>query len=218
MAFLLPLPAVDARTVALARFKVFCSLLDFARVGDSGGPSKSFRVPKENVLDEWPDEPKDLRLPAIAFTSARGTNQAIALGGPEPIEETMDVYGKGTVLYRLGEYVETLTVEVWGSHKAERRALMAGLEAALRADEDTLSTRLSLPDYFDRVAEFTQVDSQYVDEPDIVRGRRRGQLFVELRVPEVRLGTYVKMTPQVVVAVADDVADVRDVVVGGPSG
>lgn len=216
MPFPAALPDADARTMALRRFRDFCSRLDFARIGDSGGGPKTFRVPRDNVLVEWPDDPKDLRMPAIGVVPARGQAQAVALGPPDPIEDSVDVYGRGTVLYTLGEYVETLTVEVWGSHKAERSSLVAGLGAALRASEESLSLRLRLPDYFGQVAEFSFTEVQYVDEPDVVRGRRRAQLFVELRVPEVRLGTYSRLLPRVVVAVADDVVDVSEVVVGGP--
>ena len=181
-----PTPAVDARTHALRRFRQFLSLLRFNRT-DQGSHVIPFQVPIANILIEQPDDPKVLKFPSIAILPGVGQNEPVGLGPPKVIEETADVFGLGTALVLESEYSETLTVEVWASTRAERRALVAGISVALRAVEDSYSTRIKLPEYFDQVAEFWLDETRYIDDPDVVRGRRRAHLMVGLRVPEVYL-------------------------------
>jgi hypothetical protein len=120
------------------------------------------------------------------------------------IEETRDRWCPGTALADLGEYVEPLLIEAWGNHPAERRSILAGIEAVIRLGQRSSALRLSLPDYWDRVATFQLNESQYVDDPDIVRGRRRGQVMVELRVQEVILVDVKTLQPMTDFAVVED--------------
>jgi hypothetical protein len=182
-----PLPATDTRTIVLRRFRQFLSLLRFRRPGNAPGQTIEFRVPAENIHIEQPDNVKELRFPGIAILPGRGTSEPIGLGPPKVLEDTWNVYGADTVLVQQGEYTEDFTVEVWGSQRAERRALIAGISAALRSADDSYSTRIKLPEYYDRVCEFWLSGQQHIDDPDVVRGRRRGHLFVGMRVAEVQL-------------------------------
>jgi len=138
------------------------------------------------------------------------------------LEESWNVYAPGTVLVLLGEYSEQITVEVWGSHRAERRALLTGIARGLRASSDTYPIRIRLPEHYDRTAEFWLEAGQHIDDPDVVRGRRRGHLFVNMRASEVQLVNVVTMRPYVMLAacgveVAVDGSDtVASVEVSGP--
>jgi hypothetical protein len=182
-----PFPSLDIRTIALRRFAEFLSAIRFQRVGDTPGSKIEFQVPIENIFIEQPDDVKELKFPAISFLPGRGTSEALGLGPPIPLDETWNVYGKNTVLLLQGEYMESFTIEVWGSKKAERRALIAGISSALRLSELTYPIRLELPNYYGRVAEFILEGNEHIDDSDIVRGRRRGHIFVTMRLPEVQL-------------------------------
>ena len=200
------LPDSDSRHHALEQLRTYLSLLVFSRTSSEGQPAKSFSVPMGDVLIEQPDEPKGLNFPSIVVLPGRGTHEQVGLGPAWIDEATVDVYGKGSALLVLGEYIEPLTIEVYASHRAERRALMAGLKVALRPLEESSSLLLRLPHYYDQTASFTLLESQYIDDPDIIRGKRRGQFPVQLRVPEVALVDVVTLKPYVELEIGDTVS------------
>ena len=190
----------DGRTVALLRLRLFVSLLRFFREGDRGGPPVEFRVPLANVHEEWPDDEVTFKQAAVAFLPGEGLDEGLALGQPVACEETVGKYGPGTVLEESGVYREDIGVEAWGRGKAERRGLIAGLKAAFPGGQ---AVRLKLPDYFDQIATFTRTSSRYFEEPDAVKGRRRGSLTLALTVPDVRLVRYPTLRTFVEVSVRD---------------
>jgi len=194
----------DARRHALEGLRSYMATLRFYRRGPTKAQSNEFTVPEENILLEMPDAEKDLKFPAIAVIPGEGEHDSMGLGPPQLIEETADKFAPGTALLRLGEYIETITLEAWGSYRAERRALMVGLAQALRVLEQSYSLRLRLLNYYGCVAEFTLMKSRYVEDVDAALNRRRGWLMVGLRVPEVRLVNYTTLKPFVAVEVSDD--------------
>lgn len=199
-----PLPAYDARTHALYRFADFLAALEWSKPGNEGEADIPFRIPREDIYTEQPDDPTSLNFPSIAFLSARGQHDQYTLGPSDLLEDTYDKFGKGTVLLLQGEYIESFMLEAWGSHLYERRSILAGVQAVLRMNERSNALQLNLPAYYNRIASFTLIDSQHVDDPDVVRGRRRGQIAIELRVPEVVLVDAITMRPCLCVEVADE--------------
>ena len=191
-----PMPTFDARSRALERLAEFFSLIDFCRTGDEQHPEVTYRIPKERIFIEQPDEPERLAYPSLAFLPGRGSHEKYRLGPPPILPHTWDRWGAGTALVSLGEYSETFQIESWGSHPAERRSLLAGVEQAMRLSQESAALKLSVPQYWDSVASFLLLDSQYVDDPDIIRGRRRGQVFVELRIQEIALVDVKTMQPR----------------------
>lgn len=198
-----PLPAYDPRTHALQRFREFLAALEWLRPGNIGEPDVPYRIPLDDIYTDQPDDPASLNFPSLAFLPARGLHDQYNLGPSDLLEETHDRFGRGTVLLRQGEYIETFMIEAWGSHVVERRSILAGVEAILRLNQRSNALQLSLPDYYCQVASFSLIDSQYIDDPDVVRGRRRGQIAVELRVPEVLLVDAITMRPSICVEVVD---------------
>lgn len=192
-----PLPPATARDHALRRFREFFSLLVFSRKGTDPEHPISFSIPAERIFVEQPDDIPDQKAPALGMIPSRGIHNTYGLGPPDLLDDSFDVYGLGTALLLQGEYTESFQVEVWSSHPAERQALLAGVQGALRVSQRSQALTLTLPDYFDRVATFRLDESQNVDDPDVVRGRRRGQLMVELTVPEVLLVDVVTLRPAV---------------------
>jgi hypothetical protein len=88
---------------------------------------------------------------------------------------------------------------------------MAGLKAALRTIDESQSLRLQLKSLFGTVAAFQLLESQYIDDGDVIRGRRRGQLRIEMRVPELELVRFNQLQPFVTV----EVEEANDVEGGG---
>jgi len=170
----------------LRRFAEFLSLLTFNRAAE-GSRVVPFTVPRDSIMIEQPDDIVDLKFPSIAFLAGTGTIDPLGLGAPQLLEETLDRYGDGTAIVLASEYSERFTLEMWASSRAERRALVAGTSVALRGIEESYALRLSLPDYFDQVAEFSLEESRLIDDPDAVRNRRRAHLLVNMRMPEVFL-------------------------------
>jgi hypothetical protein len=181
-------PDIDARTFALRRLRDFLAALTFSRTGPKNGQPISFQIPEKDILLEQPDDMKSLSFPAVAVIPGVGVHDTYGLGPAELVDDTHGVYGPPcTALLQIAEYIEPLTLEVWGSVGAERRALLTAIRYALRMSQRSSALHLTLPDYYDRVCSFRLDESLYIDDPDVIRGRRRGQIRLTLHVPEVLL-------------------------------
>ena len=187
----------------------------FSRKGDAGGPSIAFTIPKERIFTEQPDDPQRLDFPALGMLPGLGSTDPGILGPLGEIDGTLDRYAPGTMLLDQGWYAETFTIECWSNHPAEREAVMGGIEAALRVSQRSSALVLTLPGYFDRLAQFSLENAQHVDDPSVIQGRRRGQIMVALGVQPVLLVHAVTMEPYVVVNAVDAGGDLFGPVDGG---
>lgn len=212
-----PLPAADARDHALRRFREFLAALVFSRKGDAPGSTISFRVPIDSIFVDQPDDPQRLAFPAISIVSARGDHDTYKLGPFELQDDSFDVYGHGTALLEQGWYEEEFTLEVWGNHPADRLALLAGIKAAMRMSQRSYALILTLPSYYDQTAQFSLEASQSVDDPSVILGRRRAQLYIALGVSEVLLVNAATLQPAVVVQVVDATGEL-DAGISDPTG
>lgn len=181
------LPDKDAREYALERLREYIAALVFRRTNEAGQESIPFQLPEQSIQIQQPDDLKDLPLPGIGIVPGRGYHEGFGLGPPNIIDSTQGVAGPGTALVRNSEYVEQIVIELWGSKKAERRALVAGMKSALRASDGSYGIYLSLPAYYGLTAGFALDESQYIESDETSRNRRRGHLMVTMRVTEVTL-------------------------------
>lgn len=189
----------DSRDAAMRRLRDFIALVVFQLTGDQAKPTYPFSIPKDNIFTDQPDDLEKLPQPGVGFVPARGTHVPFGLGPAVAMEHTRDLYGEGTVLVKQSEYVEQFTVEVWTDKIAMRRAILAGLKQLFRMSDASYALQLTLPNYYDQVASFTLDDSQPIDDDAAVRNRRRGHLYVELRVTDVSLVNYVELDPTIIV-------------------
>jgi hypothetical protein len=205
---LVQLPDKDARHHALETLKRFITLLTFRRTGAPGQETFPFRLSEKQVFDGRPDDNGgEADLPSIAFLPGTGTHQAYGMGGPDFIEETYGLYGEGSVVTSYGDYIETFTIEIVAPKIAERRALVAGLEFALRAVAERNSLSLLLPGYFNSVAEFYLQSTNYVEDNYAAQNRRVAQLTVQLTMPALWLALNVpKLDPSVGIELGADVS------------
>lgn len=189
----------DARDAAMRKLREFIALAVFQLTGDAANPTYAFSIPIANIFTDQPDDLQDLPQPGVGFLPARGAHVPFGIGPATALENTRDVFGQGTVLLKQSEYVEQFTVEVWTDKVAMRRAILAGLKQLFRLSDASYALQLKLPNYYDQVAAFTLDDSQPIDDDADVRNRRRGHLYVELRVTDVSLVNYVELDPRVAV-------------------
>jgi len=196
-----PLPNIDARTHALRRFAQWLSSLRYMRTMAPGQPAQEFAIEPERVFIEQPDSVENLAMPAIGIIPGRGQYLVRGLGGADVDDSTYGIAGPHTALMTLYDYQEPITVEGWGSKISERRSIIAAIEVAMGSYVGSTDLRLVLPEYFDSVATFTLNERENVDDIEIVRGRRRVHLFIQMTVPVVAvakatpmLGPYVQAT------------------------
>jgi hypothetical protein len=207
--------ALDGRTVALQTLAGYIASLTFYRVGDRGGPNIPFQIPAENFFIEMPDDVQSMPFPSIAVVNDVGNYDVIGLVSYVE-ESTQDVYGRGTVVQWQSEYVENIQLEVWVNMKAERRAVLAGLETVFSPTEQQSGIRFHMPAYFDQLVCFTLNNRKVIDEPDSLRKRRRATLGIEMRFNIVRLINVATMQP-IVTTQLDVDADGAPVTLAGPN-
>ncbi len=213
------LPDKDGRHHALERLAQFIRLVTFRRTAGTGEPeAKPFRLKGEQVTVGRPDDKGgEADLPAIAILPGTGTHDSLGLGIPELIDETFGLYGDGTAVVKIGEYIETITLEVVAAKRAERRAIVAGLEVIFRMVADQGSLLLKLPEYFGAVADFNLETSSYVEDNYASQNRRVARLSVTLSMPELWIASGIsRLRPTADLEVGDAVvfqlrADVDEV-------
>lgn len=192
------LPDKGAREVALRRFADFLSRLPFMRT--MRGPPQPFLVPRKQIHVNQPDSvvgaSGGTKLPTIAFlTSTADETDSGWLGPADIIDGTEDLYAPDTALFYLGWHTENIPLEVVAAKPATRRAIVEGIKQVLRSADGSSSLTLSLPDYFDQEATFTLLASEYIEDQDAVRNRRRGHLTIQLSMPEVMLANALTLVP-----------------------
>jgi hypothetical protein len=189
-------PFKGPRGHALDRFRDFVAALVFQREIE-GGNSQAFKVPPERIFVHFPDPSQENpQIPGVAFQPGPYTTDPVwtyALGQPEPDEDTIDRYGRGTVVLPMAYYSETLTVEVVSSAYPITRGIVEGLRYASRLfTQSAGALYLKCPAYFDQLASFRLADGDgYIaDLMNEATGRRIAHLRFELVVPEVALVDY----------------------------
>lgn len=184
------LPDIDARTHALRQLGVWLCSLRYMRTMARGQPAQPFYLTEDRVFIEQPDNVEGLDFPAFGMLPGRGAYLPRGLGGAEPIDSTLGIAGPGTALIVPFDYQETFTLEGWGSKMSERRSLVAAVETAISGYEGTTDLRIVLPAYFNQVATFAIQERENIDDLDIVRGRRKVHLTLQLTVPLVQVRRF----------------------------
>lgn len=193
-----PFPDKDSRTLALETFADFLSTLVFRRAGEKGGPPIPFRIPRQDIHVEQPDNVHDLRFPSISFLPGPGQYIEFGLGEADIRDDTLHLYGRGTVVIQPAEYQEVFVLEVWAAKSPERRAVVAGIEAALLSQQHSYALRLRLPQLFNSTATFA-LESRLLVESQAERNRRVAQLNITLGVCVARLVNASELQPFVMV-------------------
>lgn len=198
-----PGQSLDGRTAALEVLRDYVCDLRFFRQGAPGAPPIPFQVRPENFHVEWPDNEDDLNSPSIAVIPAQAKYDPIGLTNYVD-EDSLDVFGRGTVLQAVDEYQEQIKLEVHASHVSERRALLAGLETAFQPTEFMAGVRFKMPSYFGQIVTFGLLTRELVEGPDSAKNRRKATVTLDMRFVVVSLQNVAKMTPHVRLDVDSD--------------
>jgi hypothetical protein len=191
-----PKQHLDARLWAISALLDYVATISF-EIDNSPSPNpKAFQIPRENLLDEWPDSMDTMVFPSIAVTpgepviTPRGFSNSID-------ESTLDLFGVGTALLPMHEHQERIVLEIWATTRFQRAAIVAGLQTAFDEAEEMSGIRLPLPDYFGQTARFTLEGDARVDDENSARRRRRARMTVRMEVDVVRLVNTVPILPEV---------------------
>lgn len=189
----IPLPDKDARTHALTVLGRWFSALEYRRTM-TAGQTQAFFLPPERVLIDQPDNVDGLQFPSICILPGRGQYLTRGIGGASPDEQVVTVDGVSVLVPY--DYTELITVEVWGSKIAERRAMVAAIEASAGSYEGTTDLRLKMPDYFGLVCTFSLMERENLEDVETPRGRRRAHLYFQMSVPVAVAARYATLDAQ----------------------
>lgn len=192
-----PPPLVfDGRTAALRLLRTYITNLTFYRRGNVNGPPVAFTLKTNQFQIEPPDSPTDMVLPSIAVLPGKAIYDNIGLTSYIE-EETLNLYSQGTVLQWQSEYMETIQLEITTATKAERRAMMAGLEIAFSPTEQMAGLRFFMPEYFGEPVMFMLNGRQLREDEQSTKKRRVATMEFEMRFNVVALVNAVSLQPTI---------------------
>lgn len=147
----------------------------------------------QSVSRGWADGQKANKMPsAVVYTVGAGSYGTDANDAPmggvgfRPTDRIGDshVYVRTPV-----EFVQSLTVELWCAHEAERRVLAKAMEDALVAPVEWMyGARIALPHYHGAFGTYALVDKTMPDDEESAQANKRLVEFtVQGRVPVIVL-------------------------------
>lgn len=195
---------LDARGAAAEGLGCYLRSLTFRRWGGEGAPDTEFRI--ETVHDEWPEPSAELVYPSASILDRADPVYAAHSLVPTPLEETIDRFGAGTVLWKTGEAVCEFQVDVWASDIGTREAIAARLPAAFAPGEDGARVIVKGSErYYNRPVRLALLTlPRRMDQPDSVYVReRRLMVTVQATIDVVDLRCAVLLAPTVRVNVIE---------------
>lgn len=190
------LPPGKAIAVTLAEY---LAVAEFFVVGSY--PPRRFVL--ADVSSDWPSPQGPLRYPSATVREMRPTRLDAARWGPTALEETLDAFGAGTVLYKLAEAVAALTLDFWTSHDVERDAISAALPG-LFSPGDAGAVLLAGPAaYWCRTVRAELIEVTDRDSSGLVYANERrlvARVEASVDVVELRRATVLSPSFEVVVA------------------
>lgn len=125
--------------------------------------SDAFRFVK--IMFDWPRQEDEIEFPSALITFPDDQVFKYQHFNSVVLDDTLDVFGEGTVLKRTSTLSTPMLVVVWSDHKEERRGIRAAMEDALmdEALDELIGRRVSIPEYYDRTARFTFRNIAYSD-------------------------------------------------------
>lgn len=213
-----PVPThIDGRTAALRLLRRYITELTFYRTGEMTseatattgriyGAPVSFQFRPEDVLTEPPDGDHELSLPGIAVEGGNADYESIGIGGTYYPPETKDLYAPNTIVAWLLDYTERIKLEVYAASKAERRAIIIGLEQAFQPTEQAY-LRFRMDDYYGQLCSFI-IQGRTTDDSEQNLGRWKVSFDLDLNYTVCTLVNYKTLQPVVEVETTDPLGTV----------
>ena len=130
---------MDPRNAAAETLAQF--LLAQVFVVGAGDDGKEVTFNLATVHPTFPSK-GELEYPSASITTPTET---VATRPPQPLEETVDRYGPGTVLWKTGELVVDFQVDFFVTQEPHQEAIAAALPAAFNPREDASGVILQGP-------------------------------------------------------------------------
>lgn len=161
---------------------------EFVRWG-AEGEDVSFKL--NEVLEEWPSATHIANTPSASIIDATPTGLEASAFTPQPLEDSFNVYGEGTVLWKMHEAVQSFQIDVWTTNVGDREAIAAGLPGLFSPGESRSGVVLSgSPVYFCMPVRATLISYQRMDSPNPVHeSERRLMVRVQCEMDAVELRT-----------------------------
>jgi hypothetical protein len=184
-------PGMDAADAAAETLRAYLLGLLFVVPGGATGAPRTFRL--LDVFGEWPEAGSAVPYPCATLSQMGPTVLEPHALGPTPLEETFEVFGPGSCLWKLAEARVDFQADFWANSDPDRSAMGAALPGAFAPGEDAGRVLLcGPPEYFNRPVRACVLDFQDIDSPDSVfanERRLRATLRCELDVVELRCAT-----------------------------
>lgn len=194
----MPLAQMNACDPSDAAARALSAYLEAAVFLIAGTPAQRFRL-KQAIIG-WPENFTELEYPTATITAPAVREEAHSLT-PTPLEETLDVYCPGTVLWKTAEHAIRFQVDFWVTDRVQRRAIAAALGELFNPCEDFCGARLQGPvDYWGLPIRFTLLGHERMDgDADVQARQRRLRAEVEADVDVVQLRKAVRLQPRFLV-------------------
>jgi hypothetical protein len=184
--------AIDPQDAAAHTLQAY---LEAAVFRVAGTPEQRFRL--KRVAIGWPENFEGLEYPTCSLTAPVVQEDAHSLT-PTALEETLDRYCPGTVLWKTAEQAITFQCDFWCTDQVEQRAISAALGELFNPTEGRAGILLQGPtDYWDLPIRFTQMSRQRQNSSDSVQARsRRLTVMVLADVDVVQLRRGARLQPR----------------------
>lgn len=203
-------PLLDSRSACAEALRAYLRCLIFV-VDGKDAPNTPFQL--LSVNREWPEPSQPMVLAGPGGTRrgictvldpAGGREDAWSLV-PAPIEDSIDRYAPGTVLWKTAEMVVELQADLWFGNDPERQAVAAALPAAFAPGEDQWGIYAEAPSgYFGLPVRLSLTNLRRADEAGSVYPReRRLVASIKAEVSEVHLRRAVLTDLRVVLTTSD---------------
>lgn len=188
-----PLKATTDVRTALARALVdYLKPLEFtvpAHATSEGATNYGKPLKFAKVFYEWPEQEKQLDLPALSIAPGKANYDAANITPVEVPDSRWPEDGDGYVMLTTSEAIVPLQIDIWTAHPSERRAIAMMVPGLFEQADGYTGLRLSLGDYYySQIGSYTFEEYEFIDEGDAAQKRtRRLMMRVEARAPVVVL-------------------------------
>jgi len=180
---------VDPRSAAARALAEY--LLSLVFVIPAPFPEAATRFQLQAVHEEWPEPEAELPYPCASILDGSPPTLDASNFVPTCLEDTFELYGQNTVLWKLAELEADFQVDFWCNSIPTREAIMGGLMRAFAPGEQSFGVILGGgADYFPETARIraTLMNYRRMDEPDPVYFReRRIQALIRIQAPVLDL-------------------------------
>lgn len=196
-----PGATLDARGAAAEALRCFLAGVEFHRDGGPNMPSTPFVL--NAVYSTWPDSKTKLDYPCATVTDPQLQSEGAHNFSPTALDETWNVYGDCTVLWKIAELEAEFQVDFFANNEPTRQAIMAALPGAMSPEEIRYGVVVEgSPRYFDRTVRLTLLSYRRPDTAGAVFDlERRIVCRVSAEIDVVVLRKAVAFEPRISVAV-----------------